>query len=162
MCTQHLDHIHPPTPFPHILLSPTGTNSWETRPVLPPVLWFCKRKKKWHFCLLKIAIQGVVTFSCIYVLSREFFHLLYFSPFYLSLLPMVILTGLKILYSFLYREYINHAHLLTSLFYPPPLVCDFPLTWPIFYNIAVFLLGLYSTCERKHVTFGFLNLTNFT
>jgi hypothetical protein len=26
-----------------------------------------------------------------------------------------------------------------------------PQAWPVFHNIAVFVLGLYSTCERKHV-----------
>jgi hypothetical protein len=26
MCTQYLYHIHPPTPFPHLLPPPTGTN----------------------------------------------------------------------------------------------------------------------------------------
>jgi hypothetical protein len=30
------------------------------------------------------------------------------------------------------------------------------------HNIACILLGLYSTDERKHVAFGFLNLANFT
>jgi hypothetical protein len=40
--------------------------------------------------------------------------LLHFS-FYLKLLLMVILTGLKDLYSFLHKEYINHIHLLNLL-----------------------------------------------
>jgi hypothetical protein len=40
---------------------------------------------------------------------------LYFSPFYLH---MVISTGLKILYSFLYRKNIKHIHLLNFLFLP--------------------------------------------
>jgi hypothetical protein len=35
MCTQYLHHIHLPTPFPHLLLSPTGTNP-------PPLAGFCK------------------------------------------------------------------------------------------------------------------------
>jgi hypothetical protein len=26
MCTQYLHYIHPPTPFPHLLSPPTGTN----------------------------------------------------------------------------------------------------------------------------------------
>jgi hypothetical protein len=33
---------------------------------------------------------------------------------------------------------------LTSFFYPPPLTCDFPLAWPVFHSIAIFVLGLYS------------------
>jgi hypothetical protein len=35
-----LHHIHPPTPFPHILPTPTGTNLFFL-----PVLQFCKRRK---------------------------------------------------------------------------------------------------------------------
>jgi hypothetical protein len=42
-----------------------------------------------------------VTFPCIYVLQPDLFHSLYFSPFYLTPLLMVISTGLKILYSIL-------------------------------------------------------------
>jgi hypothetical protein len=71
---------------------------------------------------------------------------------------MVISTGLKILGSFLYRKHINHIHLLNFL-YLPSLVWDLPLAWLVFCNIAVFVLGLYSTCEGKHAASGFLNLT---
>jgi hypothetical protein len=67
---------------------------------------FVKEKKNWHFCLFKIATQGV---------SLWHFHVLEItqigsSPhffFYLSPLLILISTGLKILYSFLYREYSN-------------------------------------------------------
>jgi hypothetical protein len=47
-------------------------------------------------------------------------HLLYFSSFCLSPLFMVALSGLKILYVFLYREYVSHIHLLNSLLLPSP------------------------------------------
>jgi hypothetical protein len=63
---------------------------------------------------------------------------------------MVILTGLKILYSFLYRKYINRIH-FNFFFHPPSPVSDVPLAWPVFHNIAACVLGLYSTYERKHV-----------
>jgi hypothetical protein len=49
-----------------------------------------------------------------------------------------------------------------GLFYSPSLMCDFPLVWPVFHNIAEFVLGLYSTYERKHVAFGLLNLATST
>jgi hypothetical protein len=39
----------------------------------------------------------------------------FFPPFYHSSLLRVISTGLKILYLFLYRKYINHIHLLNFL-----------------------------------------------
>jgi hypothetical protein len=52
MCT-YFHHIHPTTPFPYILLLvPTPRQELFCL----PVLCFCK---KWHFCLFKIAIQGV-------------------------------------------------------------------------------------------------------
>jgi hypothetical protein len=35
MYIQHLYHTHPPTPFPHILHPPTGTNPPQAGPVLP-------------------------------------------------------------------------------------------------------------------------------
>jgi hypothetical protein len=75
---------------------------------------------------------------------------------------MVISTGLKILYSFLYREYINHIHLLNFfLLASLSLIFALPLVWLVFHNISAFVLGLYSTYERKHVAFGVLDLANF-
>jgi hypothetical protein len=53
-------------------------------------------------------------FSCIYVLYPELVHPVHFSLCYLSPI-LVILTGLKVLYLFLYRKYINHVHLLCFL-----------------------------------------------
>jgi hypothetical protein len=41
-----LYHIHPPTPFPYILLSPTGVNLPRVDLFSPSVLWFCIRKEK--------------------------------------------------------------------------------------------------------------------
>jgi hypothetical protein len=61
-----------------------------------------------------------VTFPCIYVLQPKLVHLLYFSSFYLSPLLMVVSTVLKILYSFLYRGYINHIHFLNFPLLPLP------------------------------------------
>jgi hypothetical protein len=69
---------------------------------------------------------------------------------------------LKNLCSFLCREYINHIHLLNFILLPFPLLCDLFLVWPVFHNIAVFVLGLYSTNERKNVTFDPLSLATFT
>jgi hypothetical protein len=64
-------------------------------------------------------------FPCIYVLRSELVHPPYFLPFYLSRLLMVISTGLKILYSFLYRKYINYIHLLNFILLP-----SFSCMWP--------------------------------
>jgi low affinity Fe/Cu permease len=40
---------------------------------------------------------------------------------------------------------------LVSFFYCAPLLYDLPLVWQILLNIAVSILGLYSTYEREHV-----------
>jgi hypothetical protein len=54
-----------------------------------------------------------------------YYSLIWFSSsfffFYLSHFRMVVSTSLKILYSFLYRKYITHIHLLISLLLPFPL-----------------------------------------
>jgi hypothetical protein len=124
MCTQYLDHIHPRTPFPHLLTLPL-IQIPQTGPVLPSYsLILLKKKKKRHLCLFKVSIYTrsfFVTFPCIYVFEPELVHLLYFSPFYLSLLLMMISTSLKFPYSFMYTEYINHIHLLNFLLLPTSL-----------------------------------------
>jgi hypothetical protein len=53
-----------------------------------------------------------------------------------GILMLVISTGLKILYSFLYRKDNNYIHLLNSLLLPSPYRMWPPLVWPVFHNIA--------------------------
>jgi hypothetical protein len=48
---------------------------------------------------------------------------LYISPFLRA-----VSTGLKILYSFLYRKYINHIHLPNFLLLPSPSLMWHPLS----------------------------------
>jgi hypothetical protein len=115
MYTQYLHHIHPLCPFPTL----TPSHWYQFPQTGPPVLQFCKRKN-WHVYLFKIAVHGV---------SLQHFHVyLYYnlnqlisSIFLLSNLSpllMVISTGLKILYSYLYGKYINYIHLLNFLLLP--------------------------------------------
>jgi hypothetical protein len=112
MCSQYLYNIHPPNSLPTSPISPLVPTP-QAGPVLPSY------SRKWHFCLFKIAIQGVSLWHFrTYVLEPELAHLLYFSPFYLSPLLMLISTGLKFLCSFLYRKHINHIHLLSFLLLP--------------------------------------------
>jgi hypothetical protein len=64
MYTQYLHHIQPPSPFHRLLptLTITKPSHPKTEPVPPfcsPILYTRKRKKKWHFCLFKIATQEV-------------------------------------------------------------------------------------------------------
>jgi hypothetical protein len=67
---------------------------------------------------IKVAIQGV---------SLWYFHvymcypyLLLLSAFYFSPFLMVASASLRFLYSFLYREYINHIQFLSFLLLPYP------------------------------------------
>jgi hypothetical protein len=118
MCTQYLYHIHTPTHFspspPPALIPTTYQDQF-----CPSIFWSWKKS---HFSLFIIAIQVVsgsflVAFPCIYALLPKLVHLLYFSSFFFSLLLIVVSTGLESLYSFMYREYINNIHLLTSFFF---------------------------------------------
>jgi hypothetical protein len=145
-CTEYLHHIYFPKNFP----PPIGTSP-QTGPILPFIFFFCKREK-WHFCSFKVAMQGVSL--------SKLFHLLYFSPFYLSSFLMVVSTDLKILYSFLYRKCTNHIHLLTFLLLPscmwPPLrVTCFTKYCCIFINVVFHKW-------EKTCYFWPLNLSNFT
>jgi hypothetical protein len=120
---------HPPPP-----LVPTLPPAGSKHLFHPPVLQFCIKKKKRErerekkkkeeeeetFLVVynSYSRSFLVALLCLYVLWPNLVHLLYFSSFYLSPLLMVVSTSLKILYSFLYREYINHIHLLYFLLLP--------------------------------------------
>jgi hypothetical protein len=104
-------HIHPPTPFLHILplsLLPTLQ--------IGPLLQFCRRKIKWHSCFFKIGSFPCDVSMYIHIIPWISSSPLFFS--YLSPLLMVVSTGLKILYLFLYRKYINCIYLLNFLLLP--------------------------------------------
>jgi hypothetical protein len=131
--TQYLYHVHPLTPFHHLLPSPSGIIhaplSGRTCSTFLFPDFAKERKKKWHFCLLKIATQRT---------SLWHFHVyMYYSPilfissiFLLStLVPFLWLFQpvLKNLYSFLYREYINHIH-VNLLLLPSPSHVWLPLS----------------------------------
>jgi hypothetical protein len=115
MCTQYLHHIHPLTPFPHLLLLPPLPTPPRQDLFHPPVIQFFmrkKRRKKMTFLL--------VSHTGSFLLAQFGSSPLFF--FYLSPFLMVVSTSLKILYSFLHRKYINHIHLLL----PSP-SCMWPL-----------------------------------
>jgi hypothetical protein len=125
-------------------------------------LWFCKRKKNDIFvCFRQLHkeihcdISMYIYIYSIYMCYNWNWFISCFSPFYLSPFLMGILTGLKILYSSCVGSTSTIFTFLTSFFYPPSLICDLPLTCPVFHNIALFVLGLYSTYERKHSAFAF-------
>jgi hypothetical protein len=118
-----------------------------------------KIRKTWHVCLFK----GV---------SLWHFHVyMYcsFTWFISSIFLLSTLVPFLWLFQLVYKFYIHSCIaststifiFLTSSSYPPSLVCDLPLAWPVF-HINIFVLGLYSTYKRKHAPFGLLNLANFT
>jgi hypothetical protein len=64
------------------------------------------------------------------------------------------------LYSFLYREYVNHIQLLSFLLLPCLSIHDLSLVWPVFHDIAAFVLGLYSTYDGEHAALDLLSIAN--
>jgi hypothetical protein len=107
-----------PSPaLPHFLPPHTDT---KRGPVFPS----CKRQK-----------DDISMYICI---IAWFESTLLFSSFYLNPSLMVISLGLKIVFSFLYRVYLNNIHLLDFLLLSFPLSCDLPLEWLLFHNIAMF------------------------
>jgi hypothetical protein len=170
MCTQYLHFIHPPTSSPNLSLP-----LWTPLQITSSACLFSNFVKE-NKCLFKMATQEVSLWHfhvyiyilyilyyiynvyytiCIYNIYNIYYKQIgssfYLSSFHFIPLLMVILRGLKILYSFLCREYINHIHLLNFLLLPF-------LSHMWLHNIAVFVLGLYSTCDRKYVAFGLLKL----
>jgi hypothetical protein len=60
MCTQYLYRIHPSSPFPHLLPSPTSTNHHTGR-ICSTLLFsdFCIRKKEaWHQWLMPVILAS--------------------------------------------------------------------------------------------------------
>jgi hypothetical protein len=122
---------------------PTSPTSTDTSDRTCSTLLFSDfvKEKKWYFCLLMVATQGV---------SLWHFHVyMYYnlngfiaSIFLLSTLVsflMVISIGLKILKSFLCKEYINHIHFLNFLFLLSP-SCMWP-SLEIFLKLLHFYLN---------------------
>jgi hypothetical protein len=113
MSTQYFHHIHLLHPFlisSHLPLLPIPGQDLFYLPVL--------LLKKDTFVYDSYTGSFVVPFPCVYVIHPELVHPLYFSLFYLTLLLMVISTGLKILCSFLNSKFIYHIHLLSFLLSP--------------------------------------------
>jgi hypothetical protein len=94
--------------------------------------------------------------------NLNWFIFFYFSSFYLSPLLWWFQRDLKFYIHSCIKNTSTIFTLLTSFFYVPPLICDILLARPVSHNIGEFVLGQYSTFERKHVSFGLLNLANFT
>jgi hypothetical protein len=106
MNTWHFHHMHPPLPFPYAL-PPLRCNRYIQDLFCLPVLHFFKK----IFCLLMMVVHGV---SLWHFLTYMYYTLNCFisSIILLSPLLMMISAGLNVLSSHLYKEYVNHFHLL--------------------------------------------------
>jgi hypothetical protein len=72
-----------------------------------------------------------------------FVHLYKTSSLLPGPLPIVALANLKLLYSLLYSEHINHIQVLGFLPFPCFSCVHFPISvWPMSYNITALVLGL--------------------
>jgi hypothetical protein len=127
--------IFKPYSFSYTLSLYTPPTPTGAKPQIGPVLHFCSPfLKKRQFCLFKIG-SFIMTVPCIYVLCPKLVQRLYFSPFYVRCLLMVISKGFKILHFYIGSTSTIFTF-LTSFFYPPSLVSDLCLVWPVFHNIA--------------------------
>jgi hypothetical protein len=88
------------------------------------------------------AAKFLMLFPCIYVLQPKLVHLYQSSSLIPCPLPIVASVRLRILYSFLYSEYISHIHIFGS-----------PLVWSMSHNTAAFVLHLLSADEGEHAIF---------
>jgi hypothetical protein len=124
MCTQYLHNIHPPSPFPYLLPTPTGSNSPGTTCSL--ILYKEKRRRKWHFWLFKIATWGVSLwhFICIIAQFGSSPLFFFFLPYFLSYSGFNQFTNCIFI---LCRKCINHLHLLNFLVLLSPSHMQTPL-----------------------------------
>jgi hypothetical protein len=76
------------------------------------------KEKKWHFCLRNLYREFPCDISIHICIRTWIGSSPIFFPFYFSPLLMLISICLKILYSFLYKKYINHIHFLNFLILP--------------------------------------------
>jgi hypothetical protein len=85
----------------------------------------------------------LVLFPCIYVLQPQLVHPYQSSSLFPSPLPIVASASLRLLYSFLYSEHINHIQDFGFLPFPYSSHAWTPFSvWPMSNNITAFILGL--------------------
>jgi hypothetical protein len=89
-------------------------------------------------------------------------HLCLISSVLPGPLPIVASASLRLLYSLLYSEHINHIQVLGFLLLPYSSYVHSPLSvWPMSNNTTAFILGLKSTYQGEHAIFDLLSLANF-
>jgi hypothetical protein len=151
----------PPTSFPCYL----------PLPLIPPLpsfstLLFSKvseeKRKKWLFFEIK-----KLSFSLWYFHVYMYYKPRWFISYnFLHTILVLFLWWFQPVYDFCIHSCTDSVsttfNLLVSLFYSTHPLCDLPLVWPVFHNVAAFVSGLYSTWKREHVIFDLLSLANFT
>jgi hypothetical protein len=85
----------------------------------------------------------LVLFPRMYVLQPKLVHVYHTFSLLPSPLPIVASANLRLLYSFLYSEHINHIQVFVFLPLPYPSHEQSPLSvWPMSNNITAFVLGI--------------------
>jgi hypothetical protein len=93
----------------------------------------------------------LVFLPCTCILQTTLFHLCQTSSLLPAPLSIVASASLRLLYSLLYTEYINHIQLLGFLPFPYSLCAHSPLSvWPMSNNNTAFFLCLQSAHEGEH------------
>jgi hypothetical protein len=156
ICAHFLHHIHPPTPFPPtsslLPLAPNTLLPGNTCST-PPVLWFCRRKKRKdkekNMTFLLVWDKGSYTGSFLVI----FPWYMYYNPNSLISSNFIHSTLVPFLWQFQPAwDFYTHSCIesistifkpLLSFFYPTPSICDLLFVWPVFHDSVVFVLGLY-------------------
>jgi hypothetical protein len=120
-----------------------------------PLLFRCLFVGQWDFRLyMHCAKVNVTTLRCTSVLTQHPHPVLFNSFHHVSCIL------------FLHRCDTFHYYSLCFLFLvsstSPTFGCMLCIYFYVYIKLLVFVLSLYSTYERKHVAFGFLNLANLT
>jgi hypothetical protein len=148
MCIPHLCYLPPPPSLPSMfLLTP-----FQAEPVLPstPTCWrenIRDNKKDIAFFLVQDKDSHTERFLALRlytcVLKPTLVHLCQTSSLLPSHLQIVASAGLRLVYSLLYSEHINHIQVLGCLSFPYFSCACSPLSvWPVSNDITAFVLGL--------------------
>jgi hypothetical protein len=134
-------------PTPHFYPSAFRLNLFH------PLLWFCWRenirdnKKDILFLLVwdknSYTERFLTLLACTCELWPALVHFYQTSPLLLGLLPIGASVNLRLLYSLLNREHINHIQVSGFLSFPYfSCVCSPLSVWPMSNNITAFVLDL--------------------
>jgi hypothetical protein len=141
----------------HWLLCPYPNNApvptFKQNLFHPLILLFCWRENigdnKKDIALLLVWDKDsyterlLVLLPCICVLQPTLVHLYQTSSLFLGPLPIVVSASLRLLYSLLYSDHINHIQVLGFLPFPYSSYMHSPLSvWPMSNNTTAFVLGL--------------------